>query len=186
VGSEPASQISSGRPTVPISLTKQAYPGHATRRLLSRLQDVCDQQKHKSQHDNADKNKVPRASSGRSVIVEFAPVPQVGIIGRHGTYWRGHQPSVGSAPKWARGFGASHTQEVDHLYNRRYAKSAAVKKLGIPRHPDGRIRIPSTCESARPTIRRESGALLVFRCSWAASGSGTHWGFTGPDTAATL
>ena len=33
-----------------------------------------------------------------SVIVEFTPVPQVGIIrvGRHGTYWRGHQPSVGS------------------------------------------------------------------------------------------
>jgi hypothetical protein len=64
---------------VPISQTKHSARGHPTRQLLSRLQDVYDQQKHKSQHDDADKNKVPRASSGMSVIVKFTPVPQVGI-----------------------------------------------------------------------------------------------------------
>jgi hypothetical protein len=92
------------------------------------LQDVYDQQKHKSHHDDPYKNKVPRASSGMTVIVEFAPVPQVGIIRveRHGTCWRGHQPSVDStrsgprlrSPRWI----------TSPVYRRLWDKSEAAKE----------------------------------------------------------
>ena len=66
--------------------------------FLSRLQGADDQQKHKCQHDDANKKETQRLAPGTKVIVVFAPVPQVGIIwvGRYRTYWRGHRPSVGS------------------------------------------------------------------------------------------
>jgi hypothetical protein len=117
----------------------------------SRLQDVYDQEKHESQHNDGDKNEVPKASSGTSVIVEFAPVPQVRIIrvGRHGTYWRGHQPSVSSAQSCL-GLGTGHTQEVDDPYNtggygtKKCGGEAFLgTRMGVQRIPSTRRKRPS-------------------------------------------
>ncbi len=64
----------------------------------NQLQDVDDQEKHKSQHNDADENKLPYWLSA-TAVGELTPVPRIGIVrvGRHRAYRRRHEPSVGSA-----------------------------------------------------------------------------------------
>lgn len=67
--------------------------------LADRLQDVDDQKKHKTQHNDADQNELPQRLPAIALIGEFTPVPRIGIIrvGRHRAYRRGHHLSLGSA-----------------------------------------------------------------------------------------
>lgn len=90
--------------------------------LADRLQDVDDQKKHKTQHNDADQNELPQRFPAMALIGEFTPVPRVGIIriGRHPACRRGHVLSLGSAQ-----FGAA----VDTPH----ARSASTLRSGTVR-----------------------------------------------------
>lgn len=78
---------------------------HLNVRPLDPLKNADDQEKHKSQHDDAHENNLPKRLSPIAVIGELTPVPGVGIIRirRHWADRGGHESSVGSAANRARG-----------------------------------------------------------------------------------
>ena len=95
---------------------------HYLCRSCSRLHEVDDQQKDKSQDDHANNKQTQWATRGtKGVIVVVTPVPQVGIIRirRHRTEGGGHRTSVGRArsPRPPLGMDSGpdrHRQPLDH------------------------------------------------------------------------
>ena len=84
--------------------------GHLPGDSQDPLQDADDKEKHKSEHNDSDKNKLPQWLPPVAPIGEITPVPQIWVIriGRHRTDLRGHDSSVDSVspgkfiPTWLR------------------------------------------------------------------------------------